>query len=202
LEIKSNDTDYNFIDINYWTMTMEVRNAIVNLWNLGVTDVQSVVTFEPTAVMTRKAMATFITNALAHTNARPVGLVLQADTYRAPGSPIVYFSVTHRAVDFSPIVGTRVDTFKFQRSVVTGIVSFDSLGWCSSTVATQVGNLKCTIDSSDPVVDANGNLATFYEIMPTVNVVDVWAWTADLNTLYNDGLHATGASKVTVVTHA
>jgi len=30
----------------------------------------------------------------------------------------------------------------------------------------------------------------------------VWAWTADLNTLYNDDLHATGASKVTVETHA
>ena len=202
LEIKSNDTDYNFIDIDYWTITMEVRNAIVNLWNLGVTDVQDVVTFEPTAVMTRVAMATFITNALAHTNARPVGLVLQPDTYRAAGSPIVYFSVTHRDVDFSPIVGTRVDTFKFQRSVVTGIVSFDSLGWCSSTVATQVGNLKCNIDSSDPLVDANGNLATFFEVMPTVNIVDVWAWTADLNTLYNDDLHATGASKVTVETHA
>ena len=201
-EIKSNDTDHNFTDISYWSMTIEIRDAIVNLWNLGITDVQTVTTYEPTAVMTRRAMATFMTNALAHTNARPAGLTLQASTYRASGSPMVYYSVTHRGDDFTPITGTRIDTFKFQHSIVASVVRFDSAGYCSSTVATQVGSTKCTIDSSDPVTDADGNLPSFWEIMPSVNKVDVWAWTADLTTMYDNDLHATGATKVTVETHA
>ena len=44
-EIKSNDTDHNFTDMPVGLM--ESRNAIMNLWNLGVTDVQTATTYEP-----------------------------------------------------------------------------------------------------------------------------------------------------------
>ena len=201
-EIKSLITDFNFTDISYWSITMDIQNAIANLWNLGVTDRQTVSTYEPTVVMTRKSMAIFMTNALAHTSARPVGLVLQPSTYRAQGSPTVYVSVTHRDADFSPVVGTRVDTFRFNHTIVTTTVRFDSNGFCSSTEVTQISNLKCMIDASDPLTDANGNLATFWEIAPSVNKVDLWAWTGSLNAVYDNDIHGPAASKVTVETYA
>ena len=200
-EIKSNDTDFNFTDINQGTM--EVRNAIINLWNLGVTDVQAGTLYEPTVPMTRSSMATFMTNALAHTSARPAGLIMQASTYFVSGSPIVYFSVTHRTADFLPIAGSSVDTFKHTRSIVTGNVPFDSNGYCTAnTVVGSVGNTKCFVDTLDPKTDASGNLAIFFLSMPTVSLQDVWAWTATPTLMYDNDLHGAGASKITVQTHA
>ncbi len=207
-EIKSNDTDTNFTDISYWGITMDIRNAIVNLWNLGVTDVQDVTKYEPTLNMTRKSMATFMARALAHTNARPKGLVLQPSTYRAKGSPQVYFSVTHRDDNFLPVSGTTVDTFRWTHSVVATVVRFDSNGNCSlfsaggpSNTAQATGSMRCAVDSLDPKTDVNGNLSEFWEVMPTANKVDVWAWTAALNSHYDNDVHATAASKVTVETY-
>ena len=40
-----------------------------------------------------------------------------------------------------------------------------------------------------------------WEVMPTANKVDVWAWTAALNSHYDYDVHATVASKVTVETY-
>ncbi|MFP6703858.1 MAG: S-layer homology domain-containing protein [Planctomycetaceae bacterium] len=201
-EIKSNDTDFNFTDINQGTF--EIRNAIINLFNLGVTDVQTATLYEPTVPMTRTSMATFMTNALAHTIARPAGLVLQASTYFVGGSPQVSFSVTHRTADFQPIAGSSVDTFKFTHQPVDStIVRFDSFGQCTTNIAVgSVGNTKCWVDAADPKTDASGNLAIFYLIMPTVSLQDVWAWTTTPTTFYDNDVHASAASKITVQTHA
>jgi len=198
--IKSNDTDHNFTDLTGLAL-YESQTSIVNLWNLGVTDVQSATTFEPTAAMTREAMATFMTNALAHTNARPAGLNLQASTYRAQGTPLVTFSVTNRTAAFVPVVGTRVDTFKFTHTVAATPVRFDAAGKCSGTLAAGAGTTKCTIDASDLVTDASGNTVTFQEVMPVVNSQDLWAWTAASGTAYDNDDHASGASKITVETY-
>jgi len=204
--IKSIDTDYNFTDITQGTY--ESRNAIVNLWNLGVTDVQAGTLYEPTRAMMRKEMAIFMANALAHTNARPKGLVLQSSSYRLKTGYAVTLSVTHRAEDFSAIAGTSVDTFRFNYSIVSTVVRFDGSGnvnvngTCTASItATTVGNIKCKVDAADPKTDANGNLAVFSEIPPTVNKVDVWAWTAADNTVYDNDDHAAAASKVTIETY-
>ena len=205
-EIKSLTTNFNFTDINQGTY--EVRDAIANLWNLGVTDVQTVTTFEPTLVMSRKAMATFMTRALAHTNARPKGLVLQPSSYRLKTGYAITLSVTHRADDFSAIAGSSVDTFRFNYSLLSTVVRFDQSsnvlvnGMCTTAIsATTVGNIKCSVDTADPKTDANGNLAVFSEIPPTVNKVDVWAWTTTPTTVYDNDVHAAAASKVTVETY-
>lgn len=198
-EIKSNDTDYNFTDLPVGLM--ESRNAIINLWNLGITDVQTVSTYEPNVVMNRRAMAIFIASALAHTNARPSGLVIQASTYRVAGSPPVYFSVSHRTADFAPIADSAVDTFKYTHSGVTGNARFNGSGYCQDTLVTTIGNTKCSLDPSDPKTDASGNLAVFFETIPTMSKVDVWAWTTLPTTIYDDDIHGSSASMVTVETH-
>ena len=153
-------------------------------------------------------MAIFMANALAHTNARPKGLVLQSSSYRLKTGYSVTLSVSHRAEDFSAIAGTSVDTFRFNYSIVSTVVRFDGSGnvnvnaTCTTAItATTVGNIKCKVDAADPKTDANGNLAVFSEIPPTVNKVDVWAWTAADNTVYDNAIHAALVSKITVETY-
>jgi len=205
-EIKSLTSTHNFTDITQGTY--EARDAIVNLWNLGVTDSQSSTTFEPTVVMNRRAMATFMAKSLAHTNARPKGLVLQPSSYRLQTGSLVFMSVTNRNDDFSVVVGTPVDTFRFNHSTLSTVIRFDAssnvlvAGTCTSYIsAGTVGNTKCTVDTADPKTDSKGNLAIFSEVPPTVNQFDMWAWTADPTTVYDNDIHATGASKVTVETY-
>ena len=200
-EIKSNDTDHNFTDmssLNLWEST----GAITNLWNLGVTESATATVYEPSKKMTRQAMATMMTNALAHTNARPKGLTLQANTYRVAANPSITFSVSHRGDDFLPIANTTVDTFRFTHSIVTTTVRFGSNGKCSSTDPTSVGSTECTVDAADPKTGTDGNLAVFAEYMPALNKVDFWAWTSATGTEYDNDIHADAASKVTVETTA
>ena len=170
--IKSLDLDYNFTDITH--DTYEIRNAIVNLWNLGVTDVQTHTKFEPTADMTRLAMATFMTNALAHTNARPKGLVIQSSSYRLQNGNSVTLSVTNRTNDFQPIANTYVDTFAFNHSIVSTIVRFNtatSNHTCTANIlVTLVSATKCTVDTLDPKTNASGNLAEFLHVPPNANL--------------------------------
>jgi hypothetical protein len=202
LVIKSNDADHNFTDLAQ-SYLWETHLAIINLWNLGVTDVQSSATFEPTAVMTRRAMATFMANALAHTNVRPAGLVLQASDYSVVNGSTVTFAVTYRTDDFAPIAGSYVDTFKFNHSIITTVTRFNGTGMCtSSIIVTSVGSAKCTVDTSDPKTDAYGNLATFSEVPPNSNLVDIWAWTTTPLAVYDNDINAAAASKITVLAHA
>ena len=201
-EIKSIDPDHNFTDIGALTL-IETAAAIASLWNLGVTDVQTSTTYEPQTVITRRSMATFMANALAHTNARPAGVVLQPSGYRVQNGTPVTFSVTHRTADFVPIANTYVDTFKFHHTTVATTVRFDTVGHCTSAIlVTSLSSVKCSADASDPKTDADGNLAVFTVAPPNTNFVDVWAWTAGTTTVYDNDVHATGASKVTVETHS
>ena len=200
-EIKSNDTDHNFTDMSSLSL-WESTAAIANLWNLGVTESATATVYEPSKKMTRQAMATMMTNALGHTNARPKGLSLQANTYRVAANPAISFSVSYRGDDFLPIANTPVDTFRFTYSIVTTKLRFDSYGKCSSTDPTSVGSTECTVDASDPKTGIDGNLAVFSEYMPALNKVDFWAWTSALGTQYDNDIHAAEAEKVTVETTA
>ena len=197
-EIKSIDTDHNFTDLTGITL-VESTTAIASLWNLGVAVGTTGTLYEPQKAMNRSMMATFMANALDHTNARPAGFLIQASTYRASGTPVVSFSVTHRASDFDPIVGTLVDTFYFVHSTDTGVSRFSSAGFCADTVATSVANLACKIETTDPITDSSGNSA-FTMVPGNIVATDYWAWTAPAGTIYDNDVHADSASKITVVT--
>ena len=147
-------------------------------------------------------MATFMTNALTHTNARPAGLVLQASGYRVPNNTSVTMSVTHRTADLDPIVGSYVDTFMHHHTTVTTATRFDTNGQCTTyIIITALSSTKCSVDAADPKTDASGNLATFTMIPFIFNFADVWAWTTAPTTVYDNDIHAAAASKVTVQTH-
>ena len=195
--ITSSATTHNFVDLT-GLMLYESVSSVASLWNLGVTDYPTGNYYEPVRNITRKEMATMMANALSHTNARPVGLTIQADFPRASGTNKI-MSITYRDSNFMPIAGALVDTFRFTQTTVATTVDFvAATGYCSSTVATSVGSIKCKVDAGDPATDAYGNLTTFYEFLPTYSFVDFWAWTAATGTVYDNDIHASSAGTITV----
>jgi len=66
---------YNYTDIDAGAVTYEGHNAIAEIYHLGIPGhAKTVTTFSPADAITRADMATWMTNALAHTNARPAGV--------------------------------------------------------------------------------------------------------------------------------
>ena len=198
-EIKSIDPDYNFTDIEEINLT-ETRTAVISLWNLGITDDSTATTYRPSDAMTRAAMAQFMVAALDHANGRPKGLVLQASQYTGDNDYEVTLSATYRTDGFLPNAGALVDTFKYEHvtSTTTGSSNFSSDGTCAQVVVTSVSVTRCYIDTTDLATDTNGNLATFTENIPTDTTWDYWAWTAASTTTYDNDIHATDASKITI----
>jgi hypothetical protein len=197
--IKSNDTDHNFTDIDGVYLT-ETRTAIISLWNLGVSDDTTATTYNPSADMTRAAMALFMDSALDHTNARPAGVNIQAETYRAAGSHPFAMSVTNRTAGFLPIASTRMDIFKYQLTTSTTSLRFNTNGTCAQVVKALSGTV-CSIDTLDGITDTSGNLAIFNSTVATATSWDYWAWTANLSAAYDDDVYGTVANKITVGTY-
>jgi|TARA_B100000315_G_scaffold65764_1_gene59679 hypothetical protein len=196
-EIKSLDTDHNFSDLGVVSL-METQNAIISLWNLGVTEVIAATLYQPTVNISRLNMAQMMARALDHTNARPTGLNIQGSAYSGTGSLEVTVSVTHRTADFLPVAGSLVDSFKYQHTTTAGYSRFSADGSCAQTVATIVGVNGCYIDATDRATDSNGNIATFVEVV-TAATWDIYAWTAATGTFYDNDLHGGDVGKITVI---
>ncbi len=196
-EIKSLDTDHNFTDLSP-TAYIETNDAIVNLWNLGVTEVTTATTYDPGANMSRLNMAQMMARALDHTNARPAGVSIQSSHYQSAGSAAVTISVTHRTSDFLPVTDTLVDTFRYLATTDVTSQAFSSDGSCSGTVVTEVSVTKCYIDGTEQKTDANGNLAVFTTIIVSGQVWTYYAWTAAAGTSYDNDLHAAGTIQITI----
>tara|TARA_B100001964_G_C14104349_1_gene540800 strand:- start:396 stop:1070 length:675 start_codon:yes stop_codon:yes gene_type:complete len=196
-EIKSLDADHNFSDLGAVSL-METQTAIISLWNLGVTEVIAATLYQPTINISRLNMAQMMARALDHTNARPAGLNIQGSSYSGTGSIEVTVSVTHRTADLQPIVGSLVDSFKYQHTTTTGYSRFSLDGSCAQTVATVVAVNSCYIDATDRATDSNGNIATFVEVV-TAATWDIYAWTAATGTFYDNDLHGGDVGKITVI---
>ena len=196
-EIKSLDTDHNFTDLSDSSL-METINSVVNLWNLGVTEVATATKYQPKVNISRINMAQMMANALDHTNARPAGLQIQSSSYTASASGVTTISMTHRTADFLPIANSLVDTFRFQQNV-TGSQAFNLNGQCAQAIATEASVTHCYIDSTEKKTDANGNTTTFITGMVAGSKWDYYAWTAVAGTTYDNDLHLPNASKITIL---
>ena len=195
-EIKSIDTDHNFTDINLaWLMAGQT--AIINLWNLGVTEVSTATTFDPRVDISRLNMAQMMARALDHTNARPAGVSIQSNKYQSAATTVT-ISVTHRTDAFLPISGTLIDTFRYQYNSTAGYSRFSADGSCAQVQVTEALGTLCVIDAVDRVTDVNGNASTFVSAVSALSVWDYYAWTAAVGTTYDNDLHASDFSKITV----
>jgi len=54
--------------------------------------------------------------------------------------------------------------------------------------------------ASDSVTDIKGNTALFFAYPQALVKTDYWAWTSDTGTAYDNDLHASAASKITIET--
>ena len=175
-----------------------MNNAIINLWNLGVTEVTTATTYDPAVNMNRLNMAQMMARALDHTNARPAGVGIQSSHYQSAGSASPTISVTHRTSDFLPVTDTLVDTFRYLATTDVTSQVFSTDGSCSGTVVTEVSVTKCYIDGTEQKTDANGNLAVFDTTIVSGQVWTYYAWTAAAGTSYDNDLHAAGVIQITI----
>ena len=191
---------YNYTDIDSGSVTVEASNAIKELFTLNIHDGVSATTFSPDADMTRAAMATFLTAALAHTNVRPEGLHLQASTYAAATATVTpTLSVSYRDASFDPIASAPVDVHYWTNSTTEGNNAFFATGLCDNSVATTDSITACKIDATESGTDESGNMT------PTANATDqvltiypgadtYTAWTAASTTVYDNDLHGEAAA--------
>ena len=195
-EIKSLDTDHNFTDLGS-AYVIEGRNAIISLWNLGVTEVASATLFDPIVNISRLNMAQMMARALDHTNARPAGLSIQSTAYQSAASAVT-ISITHRTAGFLPVTNSRVDTFRYLYNSTLGYSRFSGDGSCAQVEVTEAAGTLCTIDTADPLTDANGNASTFVSGIISGAIWDYYAWTAAAGTTYDNDIHASGLDQITI----
>jgi hypothetical protein len=210
--VASPSTVTNYTDIDSGT-TYEGRQAIVSLWHMGVTDDPSSTatsystTFSPNSSMTRAAMATFMTEALGHTNARPAGLTLQyaawdEDTGETQtvltGAQAPTMSASNRAADFTWASGTIIDVFHWVNSTVEGNTDFTALGVCDDTVAATNSVTACKVETGDQTTDSLGNTTPVVASQAAGKTADYYAWTAATGTTYDNDLHAADSAKQTI----
>ncbi len=195
LNVDGDGGTYNYTDIDAGSVTVAGKDAIVELWNLGVHDGLLATTYNPGSDMTRAAMATFLTAALAHTNARPAGLVMQTDKATNQGSWAAATSVSHRSSAHVPIVGTPVDIMVWSPTGAEGNNAFGATGTCDDAVT--AGSItKCYIDTGELVTNGKGNVSpTLITSAPagTVTTSEVYyAWSAAAGTTFDNDLHGEG----------
>ena len=182
-------TTYTYSDIDT-SVTFEGHNAIVELLNLGVTGDTGALgeTYRPSADITRAEMATFVTNAAAHTNLRPAGVTIQASPASGFGAVDTALHISHRDASFVAVPGTLIDVFSDVTAAETD--PFSSAGACN-TANTDVegGVTECAINVGDASTDASGNadmVAAAVTDTAAATTRTYWAWTGAVGASYNN----------------
>ena len=148
-----------------------VVNAVGVMYEMGVTTGRTATTFSPEGLVSRAQMALFVTRALAHTNARPIGVSMQSQAGIVSSGDTLEVLVSLRASGFRPRSATLVDIFTTPVKDPYG--SFGSEGECLQVVEAAFGDRVCIIDTSDRRLDELGNVVIVLE--PTNDTV-LWAW--------------------------
>ena len=203
LYINSSDIgtgNYNYDDIDSGSVTFEGHNAIVEMWQLGITgDANTVRAFNPSSDITRETMATWMTNALGHTNARPVGLWLQAPKYSGFSNTAPTLSVSYRDADGNPVANKTIDMFEWQNNTAASDNSaMTAAGACATAVAVVSASMtKCKVEVGDPTTNAKGNISVS-ESVTNGKTMSYYAWTAAAGTTFANATHGSGTDYSTI----
>jgi len=198
---------YNYTDIDSGSVTVEGSLAIKELFTMGIHDGASATTFSPASDMTRAAMATFMTAALAHTNLRPEGLHVQASAASAVGNNSATLHVSYRDASFDPIVAAPIDMFYWTDTLgAEGQGSWTSTGLCNASyITTEASSLtECYIDTGDPKTDDSGNIAPANASATAVSYLYAggqthYAWTDAVATTFDNDTKGSGNKFASVV---
>ena len=161
------------------TVPVSVDTHISYAYELGITSGYPDATFRPNDGVPRRNMATFIMNALAHSNLRPAGLTVQSDNGQLTASL--------RNADFEPVANELVDAFYV--AATREARAFNNDGKCRSIVKAVDGstNNTCEVHVLDAATDADGN-APLNGLTATQigKGVTVWVWTGDAGDKVDD----------------
>ena len=215
--INGTTATYNYTDIDT-SITYEGHNAIIEIFNLGITgDAKTVTTFSPASDLTRADMATWLTNAAAHSNLRPAGLHIQTTDASDFGdmvggavgtSATDELHISNRDASFDAIGSALVDVFCFETTSVVALtstwndVAFTAAGLVSGADKTGAGSTAGTIESSDDITDASGNIELQQSALDAAcsptdgESVDYYAFTGAAGDVYDND--TTTHSEVTV----
>ena len=171
IDVITSDDD-NFGDLA--NVAFDAVTAIRKLFEMGVTRGTTQNTFSPAAPVSRAQMAVFITRMLAHTNARPVGLVAQAEQTEVFKDSDVRVSITLRDEKRLPRADQVVDIFTAEDPTR----AFDKDGRCTKHVLPVSGGEVCAADGGDNTTDASGNITISIDV-GDVDAVRIWAWTGN-----------------------
>ena len=176
--IRPDDTNFRDLD----QVSFNANRAIRRLYDMGVTEGTTAITFSPDGWVTRGQMVVFITRMLAHTNARPTGLTVQMTDEVVFRKSSVEIAVSLRDNTYQPYAGRAVDFFTAEDSTE----AFNDEGICTAEALPAVGARKCVIDSTDSSTDTSGNLSADVEV-GDVESLRVWVWTGNRNDTFNQG---------------
>jgi hypothetical protein len=193
--------EYNYDDIDGGSVTFEGHNSIVEVYQLGITgDASTVRAFNPSGAITRASMATWVTNALAHTNARPAGLWLQASKTSGFANTAPTLSASYRDSSRNPVSGTVVDMFEWTNSVALADNSTTTAAGACATNVRITGNslTKCKVEVGDPTTDTQGNISAVTVGVTNGKTESFYAWTAAAGTTFANATHASGTDYSTV----
>lgn len=162
------------------SLPREVENAIYRLYEMGVTKGAADTAFAPAAPVTRAQMASFITRALAHTNARPSGVTVQGPAGEVVEGGEADILVSLRDRFHRPIQDSYVDVFSMDLDLDIE-KAFDRDGSCSTRLENRrppLGSRTCAIDVSDLLTDPFGNAVDSIQVD---SGLVLWAWTGGLD---------------------
>jgi hypothetical protein len=163
------------------TVPRAVDTAISYAYELGITSGVGGGMFGPSDAVPRRDMATFIMNALAHSNLRPAGLTVQSDNGDLTASL--------RDADFKPVANALVDAFYVADTRADRAFN-SATGRCRSIVLSVDDGSppRCEISVLDSATDADGN-ASLNGLTSTQigKGVTVWVWTGEAGDKYADG---------------
>ena len=173
--------DDHFRDLS--SESRATRMAIRKLYEMGVVKGTSAFAFSPSRPVNRAQMAVFISRALAHTNARPAGLVIQAaEAVEISEDPAVTLSISYRDRHRAPLAAKPVDVFQSTNPDK----AIDDAGLCAAGyISPVVTGQACLMDTRDERTNASGNLSIDLGV-GDAGELRVWAWTGSPWAMYSD----------------
>ena len=131
-DLDSDNVGSPFTDLG--SATKSAYDAITALYELGVASGISATAYAPSALITRAAMAEFMTGVMAHSNLRPAGLSIQASKPSSFGENNGSIVASVRDDSFAPIADQTVEIFGSDAG------AFDEDGACKAVTGTCVWN--------------------------------------------------------------
>ena len=187
--------DNPFTDIN--NETKNAYDAILHIYELGITEGQTHTTYNPTGPVTRAQMASFITRTMDHTNTRPTGLTIQGlKNHYFTDDTIEPVWVSVRDAKFLPVNEAAVDSFYHK----TGgdIKPFNDNGNCNDVV------MDGCDDLGGYLTDSEGNFAL--PLTPTINGSPgdyrVYIWTGQDGETFDSDDHSVETADIEVTNSA